>query len=64
MSKGRKKIQLSDLSQSDLQLLWRSAGAQGAGLKLPSGVVIPDQETFERLQSEVTEANGPFTPGR
>jgi hypothetical protein len=46
-----------DLAANDLGLLWIAQGSTGAGLTLPSGRVIPDEATWQRLLREAREMN-------
>jgi hypothetical protein len=52
------RVRLEDLSQSDINLLRVAGGSAGAGLHLPSGIVIPDEDTWQCLLLEAREAYG------
>jgi hypothetical protein len=52
------RIRLEDLGQSDINLLRVAGGSKGAGLKLPSGIVIPDEDTWQCLLLEAREVYG------
>jgi hypothetical protein len=52
------RIRLEDLSRSDINLLRVAGGSKGAGLRLPSGIVIPDEDTWQCLLLEAREVHG------
>ena len=46
-----------DLTANDLALLWAARGSKGAGMTMPSGRVVPDEATWQRLLREAAELN-------